>query len=78
MKGAIVLWAACPRLVAVSTEQLPTLSHGDTAMTAFMSGNKYRWWNSERFVVITRQLQAAKCSLSCQLFRHIFILLENL
>jgi hypothetical protein len=28
--------------------------------------------NSERFVVITGQLQAAKCSLSCQLFRHIF------
>jgi hypothetical protein len=26
--------------------------------------------------VITRQLQAAKCSLSCQLFRHIFNLLD--
>jgi hypothetical protein len=34
------------------------------------------WWNSERFVVITRQLQAVKCSLSCQLFRHIFDLLD--
>jgi hypothetical protein len=31
-----------------------------------------QWWNSERFVVITRQLQAAKCSLSRQLFHHIF------
>jgi hypothetical protein len=28
---------------------------------------KNQWWNSERFVVITRQLQAAKCSLTCQL-----------
>jgi hypothetical protein len=36
------------------------------------------WWYSERFVVITRQLQAAKCSLSSQLFGHIFTLLENL
>jgi hypothetical protein len=35
------------------------------------------WWYSERFVVITRQLQAAKCSLS-QRFGHIFTLLENL
>jgi hypothetical protein len=26
--------------------------------------------------VITRQLQAAKCSLSCQLFGHIFYLLD--
>jgi hypothetical protein len=26
--------------------------------------------------VITRQLQAAKCSLSCQNFRHIFNLLD--
>jgi hypothetical protein len=36
------------------------------------------WWYSERFVVITRQLLAAKCSLSRQLFGHIFTLLENL
>jgi hypothetical protein len=36
------------------------------------------WWYSGRFVVITRQLQAAKCSLSRQRFGHIFILLENL
>jgi hypothetical protein len=28
--------------------------------------------------VITWQVQAAKCSLSCQLFRHILILLKNL
>jgi hypothetical protein len=34
------------------------------------------WWNSERFVVIIRQLQAAKCSLSCQLFHHMFNLLD--
>jgi hypothetical protein len=34
------------------------------------------WWNSERFVVITRQLKTAKCSLSCQLFSHIFNLLD--
>jgi hypothetical protein len=33
---------------------------------------------SERFLVITRQLQAAKCSLSSQLFGHTFTLLENL
>jgi hypothetical protein len=32
------------------------------------------WWNSERFVVLTKQLQAAKCSLSCQICRHFFIL----
>jgi hypothetical protein len=38
----------------------------------------YLFWYSERFVVITRQLQAAKCSLSSQLFGHIFTLLENL
>jgi hypothetical protein len=37
-----------------------------------------QWWNPERFVVITRQLQAAKCSLRCQLFHQIFILLKNL
>jgi hypothetical protein len=37
-----------------------------------------RWWYSESFVVITRQLQAAKCSLSSQLSGHIFTLLENL
>jgi hypothetical protein len=37
-----------------------------------------QWWNSERFGVITRQLQAAKCSLSSQIFLYIFILLENL
>jgi hypothetical protein len=37
-----------------------------------------QWWYSERFVVITRQLLAAKCSLSSQLFGHIFTLLENL
>jgi hypothetical protein len=36
------------------------------------------WWNSERLGVITRQLQAAKCLLSCKIFLHIFILLENL
>jgi hypothetical protein len=36
------------------------------------------WWYSERFVVITRQLQSAKCSLSSQPFGHIFTLLENL
>jgi hypothetical protein len=35
-----------------------------------------QWWNSEKFAVITRQLQAAKCSLSCQLFCHIFNLLD--
>jgi hypothetical protein len=35
-----------------------------------------QWWNSERFVVITRQLQAAKCSLSWQLFRHVVNLLD--
>jgi hypothetical protein len=35
-------------------------------------------WYSERFVVNTRQLQAAKCALSNQLFGHIFTLLENL
>jgi hypothetical protein len=39
---------------------------------------RVQWWNSERFGVITRQLQAAKCSLSCQRFGHIFTLLENL
>jgi hypothetical protein len=38
--------------------------------------SKDQWWNSERFVVITRQLQAAKCSLSFQLFRHILNLLD--
>jgi hypothetical protein len=37
-----------------------------------------QWWYSERFVVITRPLEAAKCSLSSQLFGHIFTLLENL
>jgi hypothetical protein len=36
----------------------------------------FMWWNSERFVVITKQLQAVKCSLSCQLFRHRFNLLD--
>jgi hypothetical protein len=35
-------------------------------------------WYSERFVVITRQLQAAKCSPRSQLFGHVFTLLENL
>jgi hypothetical protein len=34
------------------------------------------WWYSERFVVITKQLQAAKCSLSSQLFGHIFTILR--
>jgi hypothetical protein len=29
------------------------------------------WWFSERFVAITKQLQAAKCSLNSQLFGHI-------
>jgi hypothetical protein len=37
-----------------------------------------QWWYSERFVVITRQLQAAKCSLISQLFGHVCTLLENL
>jgi hypothetical protein len=32
-------------------------------------------WYSKRFVVITKQLQAAKCSLSSQLFGHILTLL---
>jgi hypothetical protein len=36
------------------------------------------WWYSERFVVITRQLKTAKCSLNSQLFGLIFTLLENL
>jgi hypothetical protein len=36
-----------------------------------------QWWYSERFLVITRQLQAAKCSLRSQLFGHTFTLLEN-
>jgi hypothetical protein len=40
--------------------------------------SRNQWWYSERFVVITRQLQAAKCSLSSQPFGHKFTLLENL
>jgi hypothetical protein len=59
-------------------------------MQISMRSHFLRWWivcgelaivpvvDSERFVVITRQLQAGKYSLSCQLFSHIFILLENL
>jgi hypothetical protein len=47
------------------------LSHFHVKKEGWLGGTVL-WWNSERFVVITRQLQAAKCSLSCQLFRHIF------
>jgi hypothetical protein len=41
-------------------------------------GYTNQWWYSVRFVVITRQLQADKCSLSSQLFGPIFPLLEDL
>jgi hypothetical protein len=43
-----------------------------------ISKKNYLWWYSKRFVVITRQLQAAKCALTSQLFGHIFTLLESL
>jgi hypothetical protein len=57
--------------------ETPSLIYSkDVASSVFRLRNQ--WWYSERFEVNTRQLQAAMCALSSQLFGSVFTLLENL